>query len=553
VAASSGKETIYIDVDDEITGVIEKVHSSKEKIVALVLPKRATVLQSIVNMKLLKRTADDTKKHIVLITSEPGLLPLAGAVGVHVAKTLQSKPAIPAAPSLSDAPIDVSEDAGDVPLDGSKPVGELSHLPDDDETIEIDNQDDAPVAAAAAGTVAKKARSDRKLKIPNFNSFRKKLLLGGVLLVLLIAGWVFGALVLPKARIVIKTNTSTLNVNLAMTADTAAKTVDSGKKVVPAVKKEYKSTDSEKITSTGQKDTGAKAAGTVSLQNCSSSASSITIPAGTGVSASNLTFITQEAVTLPATTLNGLLQCTTPSKDVSVIAQNSGDKHNLAAGQNFTVQGYSKVSGSNAAAMAGGTSKIVKVVAPADIDSAKQKITERGNTAVVDQVKKQLEADGYYALGETLIGGEPAVTNTPNVGDEAESVTVNAVTTYTMLGVKQDDLKQLLEADITKQIDTGKQTIQDNGLGKATVRVQDKSAAQARFTVDVTATAGPQLDANAIKDAIAGKKRGQAQEIISQRPGIKDVEVKLSPFWVSSVPKKTSKITVVFESANGSN
>ena len=97
--ATTAKDTIYIDIDDEITSIIDKVQASKHKIVALVLPKRATTLQSIVNMRLLKRTGEETEKHIVLITSEASLLPLAGIVGMYVAKTLQTKPAIPAAPA----------------------------------------------------------------------------------------------------------------------------------------------------------------------------------------------------------------------------------------------------------------------------------------------------------------------------------------------------------------------------------------------------------------------------------------------------------------------
>src|SRR5579875_3708442 len=99
MASSSDKDTIYVDIDDEITGIIDKVKASKSKLVALVLPKRASVFQSIVNMKLLKRAADSGKKNIVLITSEAGLLPLAGAAGIHVAKTLNSKPEIPLGPS----------------------------------------------------------------------------------------------------------------------------------------------------------------------------------------------------------------------------------------------------------------------------------------------------------------------------------------------------------------------------------------------------------------------------------------------------------------------
>jgi hypothetical protein len=92
------KDTIYVDVDDEITSIIDKVENAEHKVVALVLPKRATSLQSIVNMKLLKRSADGADKNVVLITSEHALLPLAGAAGLHVAKNLQSRPEVPDAP-----------------------------------------------------------------------------------------------------------------------------------------------------------------------------------------------------------------------------------------------------------------------------------------------------------------------------------------------------------------------------------------------------------------------------------------------------------------------
>ena len=62
------KDTIYIDVDEEITGIIDKIQESDKKVVALVLPKRASVFQRIVNLKLLKRSADKASKNIVLIT-----------------------------------------------------------------------------------------------------------------------------------------------------------------------------------------------------------------------------------------------------------------------------------------------------------------------------------------------------------------------------------------------------------------------------------------------------------------------------------------------------
>src|SRR3982750_3848561 len=98
VPPKPSKDVIYIDVDDEITGIIDKIENSPQKVVALVLPKRAASLQSIVNMKLLARSAGTAGKNTVLITSEQALLPLAGAAGLHVAKNLQSKPEVPDAP-----------------------------------------------------------------------------------------------------------------------------------------------------------------------------------------------------------------------------------------------------------------------------------------------------------------------------------------------------------------------------------------------------------------------------------------------------------------------
>ena len=150
---SSNKDTIYVDIDDEITGIIDKLQASDGKVVALVLPKRAAVFQSIVNMKLLKRAADAGKKNLVLITSEAGLLPLAGAAGIHVAKTLTSKPEIPVSPDLDDDEEEVDEDTAqelpdeDAPLDKAAPVGQLAAAKaagDEVETLTLDDDDLPP-------------------------------------------------------------------------------------------------------------------------------------------------------------------------------------------------------------------------------------------------------------------------------------------------------------------------------------------------------------------------------------------------------------------------
>lgn len=550
--ASTTKETIYVDIDDEITAIIDKLKSSDKKIVALVLPKRASVLQSIVNMKLLKRTADDEKKNMVLITSEAGLLPLAGAVGVHVAKTLQSKPAIPAAPKTgSDKPVSVTGDEiEDVALDEHKSVGELAG---EEETIEVDN-DDKPEAALAGAAAAKATGKKKKIKIPNFDKFRLKVVLGVFALLALVGLWFFAMQVAPKARVTIKTDSNTLDSELKLTVSpTATETSEDGA-VVPGTLKEISKIDTETVPTTGQMDKGEKATGTVRIYNCNQTDKLgdivRTVPAGTAVTTSNLVFITTEAVDVDPSGFTGnACKFDKPSSAVSVRAQQGGDKYNIAAknDHSYSVAGYSSMSadGSN---MSGGTSNIVKIVTQKDIDEARQKIQDRSDAAR-DELLEGMDEDNLIGIRESFATkGEPIVTSKPNVNEESANVSVTVSTTYTLLGVSRDALKELVTKSVDGEYDKSKQVILDDGLDEARIILDEKRPnGDMAITVRTLVLAGPQLDEDAIKKEIAGKKKNQALTAIQSRPGIKEAQITYSPFWVSSTPKNTSKITVVFE------
>src|SRR5262245_25715138 len=91
----NSKDVIYIDIEDDITAIIGKVKSAGSKIVALVPPKRAGVLQSAVNLKLLQKAAQAADKRLVLITSDHSLITLAAGLKLPVARNLQSRPEIP--------------------------------------------------------------------------------------------------------------------------------------------------------------------------------------------------------------------------------------------------------------------------------------------------------------------------------------------------------------------------------------------------------------------------------------------------------------------------
>lgn len=545
------KATIYIDVDDEITNIIEKVKDTPESIVALVLPKRAAVLQSIVNMKLLKRSSDNAKKKIVLITSEAGLLPLAGAVGVHVAKNLQSKPEIPPAPEVmpgtDEAVLDDEIESGEEPdVDNSKTIGELAGAAVVGSAAGVaaarKKQPATTTQSSAKPAKAKAPKGKGKFSIPNFEKFRSRLFLIilGVIGLFAFLYWAF--FVAPSAKITVVTDTETINRSVTFTADPDAETLDTEENVVPAEVAESKDVKSEKVAATGTKDVGEKATGTVNMtaRVCGSFSFPESVPAGTGVSANNLTYITQQEVSFPPGSGQISGGCINFTGNASAItAQKSGSNYNTG-NASFTVSGRSDVTASGSAS--GGTTKEVKVVSQGDVDKAAKNLSEKDEEAAKAALKKQLEDAGYLAIDETFKAGKADVSSSPNVGSEASEVTVTATINYSMTGVKKDDLEKLIAESVKTDIDEEKQQVVNTGLDEATYSVEGN-----QITVDTIVTAGPKIDVPATIDQIAGKKRGEVEAIISATPGVKEVRVDYSPFWVTTTPKKTSKIQIVFE------
>lgn len=558
--AKSNKDVIYIDIDDEITSIIDKVQTSDGKILALVLPKRAAVFQSIVNMKLLKRASDDAKKRLVLITTEAGLLPLAGAVGLHVAKSLQSKPEIPAGPdavgdedTFSEAWDNEPNDALTAESAGNRPIGELAGvsgalpLAGDDamETVELPDEDadseaaSSPVSAAPLPLAAKK---DKKLKIPNFDRFRLWLALAGLLLIAFIVFLYFALAVLPRATISIKTDASNVNTSATLILDQTATNYDPAANVVPAKQVQSPKTYTQQAATTGQKNIGDKAKGAITMtaQACAPNIQTPDdVPAGTGVSTNGLTYITQSTASFSYNGASG--SCVNyKSNSVDIIAQSGGANYNVSSA-NFKVAGVSGVSATGSAN--GGTDNIVKVVAQADIDSAKSKISTT-DAGIKQDLQNQLKQGGYYAVVATFSAGDPAITTSANVGDTADTVTVTALVTYTMLGAHQSDLQKVVDTQIKDQIDPAKQSILSDGLDNPDIKVTATGDKTVTITLQTVGVIGPDLSINDIKKAAAGKKGGQIKDALTTDPGVTDVTVKMSPFWVTTAPKKLSKITV---------
>lgn len=528
------KDVIYIDTEDDITAIIDKVKTAKAPVVALVPPKRIGVLQSIVNLKLLKRTADEGKKHIVLITNDAALSALAAGVAVPVAKNLQSKPELPTVIH------DDEDDESDV-IEGESPP----EIPTADEPDVKKTVTKAAVGAAAVAPVAKVGTKDRK--IPNFDAFRKKLFIIGGLAVLLIAFFVWALFFAGTAKVTITAQTSVVNVSKTLQLVNNA-TLDAAQNTLPPVIKQVKKTASVDFTPTGKKDVGEKATGTVKVSKLTQS--DYTVPAGTQITDkdSGLVFVTTAAAVIPASQPCFPTYCA-QSTNVSVVAAASGAKYNGATGQAQA----DNVSATFVGNTAGGTDKTITVVSAEDIGKATAQLQAQDANAVRTELSKQFSKE-EIAIYEAYIVEQSAPASTPAVDQEASAAKLTAETTYTLLGVKRADLKAVYDVYLKAQIGNNTaQRVYDSG--EATTQFSEFAKTDNGYTAKIAATAqvGPNIDKAKLIDEIKGMRQGEVQQKIEAIQGVESVDVNFSPFWVSRVPNDTKRITVEFTLKNVAN
>lgn len=82
-------QTFYIDIDEEVSSVVDRLDKSMSFDNFFVIPKRAVVLQSAVNLKLLKREADKLNKRVFIVTLDETGASMAKRSGIEVLKSLE--------------------------------------------------------------------------------------------------------------------------------------------------------------------------------------------------------------------------------------------------------------------------------------------------------------------------------------------------------------------------------------------------------------------------------------------------------------------------------
>lgn len=551
MAQENSPGVIYLEVDEDITSAIDKLTKDPSEKIQVVTAKRSTLFQSVINLRLLKKAANDVKKELVLITTDRVSINLASRIGVPVAHQI-GEPPIPAAVAVSGAAAGAAAAAmADDEIDGGT-VSEKDIEPKPKPAPKpVSEPDVAPVPAAAevaAGTpAAKTSGKSAKPKVPNITTMQKRLLwvgLGVFAIGLLFALNFF----LTSAKVTLFAKGAQVNASFNFTADPQAKQSNISSNLLAATQLSNNKTLNATVQATGSKDNGTKASGTMTVSNCTTNAQPLV--AGTRfVSPDGKVFRSNSDISVPAASYP-IGVCIAGKKSVEVSADSNGDSYNLGPAD-YTIPALNNPAvTAKGGQMSGGTSKVVKVITQNDVDKAKQAALDADKAGALKDIQDKA-GNGQVVLEASLSQTTTSINPNPDVNAEANSGSVTVQVTYSALAVKKSELADLARAEEQQQVGADKQIYED---GSANIQLTasgppDASGAQ-KFSAKTTAFAGTKIDTAALAKQIRGKKYGEAVDIASKQPEIEKAEITLTPGWATSLPSLHSHIHVEIKVAN---
>lgn len=539
-------EILYLEQDEEITSVIDKLKKSESGSVGLVIPRNCTLVHSIVNLKLLKKEAQNLNKEIALVTADKIGKNIAGQIGLVVYEDVHSKrPANPV--GMSDRPkgdevieVDMSAAAAGTATENAASGGSpaIKHYALESEVGKVaeasafatkEIPDDQPIRGNDRSFSPARHRSSQP------NKLKKGALVALAIFLLLGAATVLG---LPQTQVVVTVAAESFEKNISLMIDSEAKEVDQNQKIIPGQLLEVTNEDAKRVVATGKKDVGTKAKGPVTVTN-SFQVAPWKIPAGTVfVSPDNKSFKLVSDMTVPGPTFcqtGDKLGICPGSASGTLEAAEPGDSYNIKAGK-FTISGLSDAqkSGSTAEStkdFSGGSSKTVSTMTAEDVENATAALSEDLKKQAIEEFKKQ--AKDLKLIEDAIEADKPEVeTNPGEIDSETEYFDIKIKNKHRAIVFNDQQVQDIVLSELKKEVPSDKELILSEG-DEFAVAVLNKNYKEKKLELEsrVKTKIGTKVNDREVKQGLNGRKASEARDILAKVPNVKDVAIHTFPRW----------------------
>lgn len=528
------KHIVVIEIDDELPDIYEKMKAAKEKDIHLFVPRQSILLQSIINLKILKRKAIELKKEVTIITKDKKNLKL-----------------------IEDAGFNTIEDKSFDPFDKAA-------------------KKEVPAAPLSwwqrLRSKLEKSSPEKEQRVYVFSKpSRQPLVMFVIISIILFFLIVYIAL--PSATIYIKPTLkiqkSVLNIEMIQ-KEKIGRIVSEEDRIIPIypITLEYERTI--KLSPTGRIFKGTSATGKIILSNTTKDPWPIVANSRLQTK-DGLVFLTRYFVTVPGGSASN------PGKiTVDVIARDKdatdifiGSRGNIGPSK-FFFPALSKfnqalIYGENKESFTGGTDFFDYYVTKDDLSIAKQKvISELENSAVAELKKEVAKNDTISDVSLKLFDRSDKMISRTLINSEVRAHEDDKTNEFEAWGkmtasgfyYNEKDLETILTNNlILRHISPTEKIlkIKDNSLQINEVLEASPEKATVKVNVSLDGIVAfdfmnAKLDlVRQIRDNVVGKNKAEAEQYINNLKEISEARISIWPLWSPTLPTIPENIKIQIE------
>jgi hypothetical protein len=581
----------YLEPDEEITKVIDRIRKSEEAGVVLVVPRGSSISQSTINLKLLKRNASDHGKVIGIVSSDKITNNLADQVGIEVfSKVTEAEKASLNVPVKAEEATssslkvnrykkyDLSKMTEDSELepepeddpDLEEPEEQIEESVPEEEVVveeipEEEHEEQSEPEIQAKALDVKKDNEEEEMVVMSPNKKEKRhiktegsrkafLVISSIVLVGLAAAF-YVLIPTTEASLILKTSDVEKKSNIFVDKNQAI--ADPAVFAVPGQLVEVEKSITKEFDSTGKKDIGEKAHGTITISNTVST-KAITVSPGAKVTAADgKIFYIEKGVLVPGKTaqtdiskchqdaqLNIICDPIPGVVDASVIASENGDKYNIPA-TTFTV---GQLTASSKTTFTGGVTKNVSFVTDEDLAKAEVTIKEEGTTQGKQGLIDKAAEESLKIFEKNIAVEIISQDSNKKINDEADKFQITARVKLMALGFKEDDLRKIM-SDLTGQDLTADKMLINADKTELTYEMIEDSMSEGKIKIsaDFKGKVGPKISSDNIKEGVKNRSYTDAVSYLGKIEGVESVSLKITPKLLNRTSFLTKKIKVDFD------
>lgn len=559
------KKIIYIEIDEEITSIVDKIKESKAANVILVVPKRARILQSLVSLKLLKKQAEKYGKNVILVTLDRIGRHLASQAGFEVyqkitkggkivfpveevvkkpEKNFEDKlPEVANKKDFQEKNFEKNNEREENKISFSG-ISEIKNIFKNKKIISEKDDEIIKKKESEKESVLKE-KTDQKNNI-DISSYltvwpvSKKILIGFLILGFFVFLYIF-SIILPHAKVDIYLKANQVSKTLEVVLSPSAQEIDYNKNLIPAREVIADIEVNGEFPTITEKEIKTKAVGILKIKNTDI----------TGFSWPARGLITFS----PANNLDLNFVTSTPVYElkpgqeiqINIEAEDFGEKYNLPAGTVFKAKALigkayeSSIIITAPSGTWGGSNKKVKILSGEDINKAKEKFIAENKEIILNRIKSQVKPKEILDERFVFIDLKDYTTN-PEINKETEKFTLSGKLSAKAFLFTEEDFKKLILEKIKTEISSDNNILEEEIIWNfSEISLSNQMV---KLKIETLGWVVPQIHKEDLKKKITSLNPEEARKEIMKINDVKKVDINITPSFRKTLPSLSSHIEI---------